>query len=93
VAIAESCILGGIGAELNSVANGALLFAEQQSVVVLSCLPAEAQLLVEMADAHNVPLRAAGIVGGTHLRVDGVDLSVDELREDYEGGLPRALGG
>jgi hypothetical protein len=40
-----------------------------------------------------VPLRALGMVSGLHLRIDGIDVPLDDLCAAYESGLPHALEG
>ncbi len=78
VAIAESCIAGGIGASIElpdsveSASNtrlDAILFGETQSRVVLSCARENLPKLQEMARIAGVPLSFLGTVGGEKLSV------------------------
>jgi phosphoribosylformylglycinamidine synthase len=95
VAVAESCIAGGIGAQFDAgvASTREQLFGEAQSRAVVSCGPGDQQRLVDLAKVHSVALRVAGIVGGTLLVLGGAAVPVSGLREAYESGLPRAIEG
>jgi len=93
VALAESCIAGGIGATVDAGVTGAALFAETQSSAVASCAADDAQRLTAVAEECGVALRRIGVVGGERLRLGDVDLPVTAARDAYEFGLPRALEG
>ncbi len=95
VAIAESCIDGGIGAQSDPGAarTREQLFGEAQSRAVVSCAPGDQRRLADLAKSHGVALRAAGAVGGTQLVLGDATVSVSALRDAYESGLPRALEG
>ena len=77
----------------------AALFGEAQSRFVLGVRDAAALAELEaLAEAADVPLTLLGHAelpdrGGARFRLGGVDASIEELREAYEGGLPRALAG
>jgi hypothetical protein len=86
--------VGTTGATLEGAGrSAAALFGEAQSLAVVTCAAADEDLLVEMAEKHDVPLRGIGLVGGAHLRSETLDIPVDELRAAYESGLPLALEG
>jgi phosphoribosylformylglycinamidine synthase len=117
VALAESCIAGGMGldgsaeasvssaeplAEVASQAQitgrvDAALFGEAQSRIVVSAASEREERLRELARAHDVPLTPLGTVGGSRLRIGphgdprSVDVSLADLSQAYEEGLPRAL--
>jgi phosphoribosylformylglycinamidine synthase subunit PurL len=100
VALAECCIEGGVGARIDcdalaeavpaggspaeAVAADALLFGEGPGGAVIAG-PPEA--------VRDVPgARVIGEVGGESLVIAGVlRLPVAELREAYEGAIPRAF--
>jgi phosphoribosylformylglycinamidine (FGAM) synthase-like enzyme len=86
VALAECCIEGGLGALLTlpSSDEGAL-FGEGPGGAVIAG-PPEA--------VREVPgARVIGEVGGDSLEIAGaLRLPVAELREAYEGAIPRAFG-
>jgi phosphoribosylformylglycinamidine synthase subunit PurL len=86
VALAECCIEGGLGARLTlpSSDEGAL-FGEGPGGAVIAG-PPEA--------VRDVPgARVIGEVGGDSLEIAGaLRLPVAELREAYEGAIPRAFG-
>jgi phosphoribosylformylglycinamidine synthase subunit PurL len=91
VAIAEGCLARGVGV------SGALpaprtvlnLFGEGSSQLVLSS--SDADELHRLAEQCGVELRDIGRTGGSRVVVDEIDISIDDLREAYESGLPRAL--
>ncbi len=93
VALAESCIAGGIGAEISGVADDVTLFAETQSCVVLSCRADDAARIAVLAKEHGVACASIGRAAGSRLHIGGLDLAVADLNEAYESGLPRALEG
>ena len=98
VALAESCIAGGIGldgAALKLTGRlDAVLFGEAQSRIIVSCPAAKRSELEALAAAANVPLTYLGRVGGDRLRIgDGLNAAVEALAAAYHDGLPRALSG
>jgi phosphoribosylformylglycinamidine synthase len=95
VALAESCIGGRLGAEIELPADlpaEAWLFSESQSRVVLSVAEGRAEALRELAAKHQVPLTVLGKVGGERLamRRDGAvvaDRAVDEMEQAYRSSI------
>ncbi|HEY4000955.1 MAG TPA: phosphoribosylformylglycinamidine synthase subunit PurL [Candidatus Xenobia bacterium] len=85
VALAECCLLGGLGAEVTIGGTDRALawFGEAPSRIVVTC-SAE-------VDWTGVPARGLGKVGGTSLVLDGVRVDLKELRAAYES-LPEVLG-
>jgi phosphoribosylformylglycinamidine synthase II len=90
VALAESCIAGGVGCDVREVAA---IFGEAQSRCVVSCAPERVAAVRALADACGVPCVAQGEVRGDRLRFGTIDLPVDELRDAFESGMPHALEG
>lgn len=97
VALAESCISGGIGANIELSAGGlrhdVALFSESQSRIVLTAAPERAEELKAAIAANGVPVEIIGTVGGDRLRVnlDGVsalDEAVAELKHVWEDAIP-----
>jgi phosphoribosylformylglycinamidine synthase len=92
VALAESCLAGGHGMRGLLGARAAALFEEPAAAVVVSASPARVEDATALARRHGLEVIPVGTVGGDRLSVVGVDLTLSDLREAYEGGLPRALG-
>lgn len=46
-----------------------------------------------MATAHGLTAHRLGVVAGDRLRIGAIDVSVADLRDAYESGLPHALEG
>ncbi|MEK4997018.1 phosphoribosylformylglycinamidine synthase subunit PurL [Paenibacillus sp. FSL H7-0918] len=97
VALAESCISGEIGANVELSANGlrsdVAFFSESQSRIVLTAAPERAEELKAAIAASGVPVEIIGTVGGDRLRVnlDGVsalDEAVAELKFVWEDAIP-----
>jgi phosphoribosylformylglycinamidine synthase len=98
IAIAESCLLGDIGAwvgieelgqdaGLNTAAAG-ILFGESQSRFVISFAREALVRLHELAGRHSVPFRGLGSVGGERVGVTGcIDVSLADVRRVHEGAL------
>jgi phosphoribosylformylglycinamidine synthase len=105
VAAAEACLAGGLGCCLELPASGVrldrLLFAESAGRVLVSVPVGAAagwrQLLSEAA-AVGVPTTLLGeVVAQAELKLSiGAEtllrLSLDSLRDSFEGGIPRRLG-
>jgi phosphoribosylformylglycinamidine synthase subunit PurL len=97
VALAESCIAGGVGMGGEEVGTDgrldAALFGEGQSRIVVSCAPDKADELGALARQESVPLTRLGCVGGDRLTIgDILDVALADLTHAYREGLPRALG-
>ncbi|HEY2635860.1 MAG TPA: AIR synthase-related protein, partial [Solirubrobacteraceae bacterium] len=84
VALAECCVLGGIGAEVAWREDEAALFGEAPGRAFVVSGPAGALASVPGA-------RPIGRVGGDRLRIGSVDVAVDALREARDGGLAHAF--
>ncbi|MBE0415817.1 MAG: phosphoribosylformylglycinamidine synthase subunit PurL, partial [Dehalococcoidia bacterium] len=97
VALAECCILGGIGfkgslPEDESRIDTAL-FGEAPSRIVLSVTSTNAKKLEETARRYNVPLKPLGLVGGERFIIEGfIDLPVNQIKRAWQEGLEEALG-
>ncbi|MBO8137169.1 MAG: phosphoribosylformylglycinamidine synthase subunit PurL [Desulfotomaculum sp.] len=76
VALAESCISGGIGAEIYSIENirgDALLFGESQSRIIISASENNVAELIRHLTLMEVPFTRLGTVGGEELRINLMD--------------------
>jgi phosphoribosylformylglycinamidine synthase len=97
IALAESCLAGGIGADVHlpdDVPLHAALFSETQSRVVVTCAEDDVDALLELCDTAQVPYAVIGTVGGDELVLEGVEpLSVAELRSAWEPTLERLVHG
>ncbi|MBE0476991.1 MAG: phosphoribosylformylglycinamidine synthase subunit PurL [Coriobacteriia bacterium] len=97
VALAESCIAGGVGAEVHlddGLPPAVSLFSETQSRVVVTCAEADAEALLELARGRRVPHSVLGEVGGEALVIgEKLEAGLEELREAYEPTLARRVSG
>ncbi len=94
VALAEACVLGGLGArctlspEFFGTRADAALFGEGPSRVVVSVPPERYEEFAGLCAHHRVPIRLLGTTGGERLslRLDHVELEVPvvELRSAWE---------
>ncbi|MDY6910885.1 MAG: phosphoribosylformylglycinamidine synthase subunit PurL [Chloroflexota bacterium] len=96
VAIAESCITGGIGFEGEVPMAGRLdaaLFGEGQSRVVVSVESSKLDRLEKIATEHKIPLHRLGTTKGDRFALgDIIDLSLSEIADVWHSGLERAMG-
>ena len=95
VALAECCIDPALGLSAPDVAVSgrldAALFGEAPSRIVVSTR--DGARLEALAAEHDVPCLELGTVSGDRLVLgDVIDVAVADMRDAYEGGLPRALG-
>ena len=97
VALAEMCLSGGKGLDASGAVLGlrldSALFGEAQSRIILAIRPERRGALEQIARAGDVPFARIGRVAAEdpRLRLGPIDLSLDEMREAYAGGLERAL--
>ncbi|MCX6022418.1 MAG: AIR synthase-related protein [Chloroflexi bacterium] len=98
VALAEACILGGVGLDASGIpqmgrADG-LLFGERQSRIVVEVPQERVAEVIALAEREGVPAVLLGVTGGERLAVSGlVDLPVADLAGAWSGGLEYALTG
>jgi phosphoribosylformylglycinamidine synthase len=96
VALAESCIGGGLGADVTlagDLRGDLLLFGEAPSRVVVSLPPERVERLLELARAAGAPAQLLGTVRGRALRITGhLDVPLADLTRAFREGFPHALG-
>ena len=96
VALAESCIAGGVGVVIDASLPDrwdAALFGEGQSRIVVSLPPRSLGALAEVCRQQGAPWIELGAVGGKTLRLGELDeVPVERLNDAWSGGLERALG-
>jgi len=96
VALAESAIAGGHGFAVTlgtDLPAHVALFGESASRVVTSVGQGREEAFVALATAHGVPFARLGETGGPRALVDGIlDEAVDDLRDVFEGAIPRLMG-
>ena len=96
VTLAEQAILGGHGFAVSipgDLPPHVALFSESASRAVVAVAPERLDALVELASAHGVPIATIGETGGPRVVFDGLfESTVEELRDVYEGAIPRLLG-
>ena len=95
VALAEACILGGLGFSGSFAIQGrwdAALFGEAQSRILVSLPPTSLHSFQEMAAESGVPIATLGKVEGEKFRAGGLlDLSLSDIRRAWRCGLEEAL--
>jgi hypothetical protein len=70
----------------------AALFGEVTSRVVVSVQRDHVGVFEALLDRNEVPFARLGETGGDRLRIaNAIDVSLDDLRAAYEGGLEAAL--
>jgi len=108
VALAESCVAGDVGVEVDLSASGGgeadrdvdglsatqQLFSESPGRVVVTVPSTNVRAFAQLCADAEVPLSDIGTVGGARVRVRGlVDLDLEEVRAAYTGGLTQLLEG
>ena len=95
VALAESCMAGGVGADVHlhdDLHPVASLFGETQSRIVVSVSADDADAFVDHLVGAQVPYAVIGTVGGDRLTIcERLTLSLDELRDAYIPALEAAV--
>jgi phosphoribosylformylglycinamidine synthase len=94
VALAESCLLGGMGVRCSplrpegDVRLDAALFGESQGRFVVSAGSRALPELQTLARKHHVEIQILGLAGGGLVEFEGqVKVPLDELRAAWENGL------
>jgi phosphoribosylformylglycinamidine synthase II len=94
VALAECCLLGGIGVKCPALRPepplrlDAAFFGESVSRYIVSVPSRAMPELQSLARRHNVELSLLGLAGGNVIEFEGqLKLSLAELREAWEGAL------
>jgi phosphoribosylformylglycinamidine synthase len=96
IALAEMCLAGDRGLDASAAILGhrldAALFGEAQSRIIVSVPPERREALVTIARGLDVPFAHIGrVTAGPRFHLGPIDLTLDEVRDAYEGGLERAL--
>ncbi len=94
VALAEACLLGGIGVRCPALRPepplrlDAAFFGESPSRYIVSVPSRAMPELQSLARRHNVEIALLGLAGGDAIEFEGqFKLSLDELRQAWEGDL------
>lgn len=96
VALAESCISGGVGAEVSLTSDlrpDHLLFSESQSRIVLSAKPEQADALTALLSEQGVQHAVIGVVKGSSLTINvngkaGISAPVQQLEKVWKDAIP-----
>ena len=99
VCLAESCLAGGLGAQVR-VPDGegdaelaSRLFAEEPTRVIVSLAPDKRAEVESAARDAGVPMTMLGVVGGAHLELDGAArIEVRAMRDAHRSALDPIVG-
>jgi phosphoribosylformylglycinamidine synthase len=91
-ALAEMALRHKIGATVTLENVGMQLMVETPGRVVVAVTEANNSALVALAAQHNIPATKIGTTGGTHLVINGSDLSLAELASAHEATFPKLFG-
>jgi phosphoribosylformylglycinamidine synthase len=93
VALAEMAVRSGVGFRVSGVDDGAALFSEAPSRVVLAVAPDRVGDVRSAADTGGVAVTELGEAGGDRLVFDGlVDVDLGTAVTAWRDRLPTALG-
>ena len=96
VALAESCIQGGIGFSGKFMASDrwdVALFGEGESRIILSLPQFHLPRLENLCEESSVSYAVIGTVGGERFLIDeAINLSLADLAKSWENGLEDAVG-
>jgi phosphoribosylformylglycinamidine synthase len=90
IAIAESCLLGNIGANCDGLGDGGAgaLFSESQARFLVSCEPRVVPHVRETCRRNGIPVQVIGLVGGDAVRLGkAVNEKLDSVRRLYQSAL------
>ncbi|NLJ99684.1 MAG: phosphoribosylformylglycinamidine synthase II, partial [Clostridia bacterium] len=96
-ALAECCISGGIGANMElprcELGIPELLFSESQSRIIVTVNSADVDTLMDLAKTAEVPAAIIGSVGGGKLQLsiedheNVLDIEVEKMEETWRGAI------
>jgi phosphoribosylformylglycinamidine synthase subunit PurL len=94
VALAESCLHGGLGCRVSLPGDPfTFLFSESAARAVVAVRPEAAEAFTQDCAAHGVPAAVIGTVGGDALEVeDCFTIPLSELAGAHRGTLPAIFG-
>jgi phosphoribosylformylglycinamidine synthase len=94
IALAESCLRGGLGCRVSLPGEAfTFLFSESAARAVVAVRPGAEDAFAEICAAHGVPAADIGSVGGGALEVGGCfTIPLDELSGAHRGTLPAIFG-
>ncbi len=92
VAIAEMAITGNIGASIDISCDVARAFGEDQARYIITVPNNFAERILTRAPEQGVSAIAIGETGGDAITVGEASIKVSELKEVYEGTLPKFMG-
>ncbi|MGF7047580.1 phosphoribosylformylglycinamidine synthase [Paenibacillus sp. DS2015] len=97
VALAESCISGGVGAKVSvdtELRADVAMFSESQSRILLSATEEKAEQLISFIQGFGVPVVKLGTVAGSKLEINinkgtsAVNESVEALKQVWKDAIP-----
>ncbi|MCH2658203.1 MAG: phosphoribosylformylglycinamidine synthase subunit PurL [Dehalococcoidia bacterium] len=97
VALAEMALASSLGLDAKQIDCGsrvdASLFGESQSRFIIATDSQESlSFLEKMLQDSDISFSVIGLVHGERFRLGPIDLSISEMREEYEEGLYKLLG-
>jgi phosphoribosylformylglycinamidine synthase len=95
IALAESCLRGGVGCTVRLPSDDPFtaLFSESAGRCLVAVRPGAEAPFGRLCDEHGVPGQAIGTVGGGSLTVDGwFAIPLTELAARHAGTLPALFG-
>lgn len=101
VTLAECSITGGFGAEVTLASAKAIeLFGESTGTILVSADCDFSDAIEQLSQVDGTSVALLGHVGGEALKIKAfaleetvLSLAINELRDAYEGAIPRAMGG
>ena len=90
--LSEMALRHKIGATVTLENVGMQLMVETPGRVVVAVTEANNSALIALAAKHNIPASKIGTTGGTHLVINGSDLSLAELAAAHEATFPKLFG-
>lgn len=100
MAVAESCMSGGLGAEIDlsafpAVRPEVLLFNESQSRIVISVRRENASAALALAEWRGVPVRRLGFTGGQELRLRAGESAwaweIEDLKDAWWNSIRKCM--
>ena len=90
--LTESILAKRIGAEIKLENTALDLFSETPGRVLIAVEPNNSNILLSLAKEHHLEISKLGTTGGNSLRINQIDISLDELSDAFTQTFPKLFG-
>ena len=90
--LTESVLAKQIGAEIKLNEAALNLFSETPGRVLITVDPKNSKPIHDLADKYQIEITTLGKTGGTALKINEIDISLQELSDAFTQTFPKLFG-